>query len=146
MPQNHQSWVNEAAKEQLVRFEPGVVKVNRKDENGKDVATEVPFEAAIFTVNSEAEINRLFELAEQAREEYEDKDGNKVLTENEVVQCLAYGYGLKVRAKVRTSYEKQFEDPDKNLRKVAALLVALGKFKTIETAMEAARALQQTEE
>jgi hypothetical protein len=130
----HDSWVLQAEKSNLVRFEDAEVTI-RDAEKGTE--TKVPFKAAVFTIETPEQAAEAFKLAEADRKT--DKDGN--LKANPVASLLAYAYGLQCRAYVRSANEPQ--DPDAAIKKVAAVMFKTKMFPTMELALTAARAMKE---
>ena len=128
----HDGWVTKAAEAGLVSFKDATVSI--KNEAGE--VTEVPFQQAVFAINTADEASKLFNLAEAER-----KDGKA----NAISTAIGYAYGLGCRAAIRAA--SMPADPDKALKAVAkSLLKAFPKkYKTEEQALVAARAMAEEE-
>lgn len=142
----HKAWVLAAVAAGLARLEKASITLKPKaSPTGKK--EEVPFERAIFLVDSKDDASRLYDLAEKDRGTVTVKDENdkdvEVPDVNDLAKLLTYAYGLNCRTKVRTGFEAQFEDPDKALKKVAENLVKSGQFKNYDKALAAARLMRE---
>ena len=137
----HKEWIRAAVAKGLARIEKAEVTV--KGVPNKGDIKEISFEKVIFTIDNDAQSAALMQLGEAARGTTKDDDGKEVPREHPVAELLTYAYGLNCRAKVRADFERQFEDPDKALKKIAALLVKSGQFKDEAKALAAARIMRE---
>ncbi len=141
----HKPWIAEAVSAGLARVEP-TAEVTIKDVPNKGDKRTVKFDHIVFLANTPDEFQKLATLAESARGTFKDDDGNDQPDDHPLAKLLTYGYGLNCRAKVRQEDAKQFEDPEKAIKKIADALVKSGKFKSVEKALAAARLLQETDD
>lgn len=141
MAELHKAWIMAAEAAGLVRFESANVKINDVPNKGDEHLE--PFQRAIFVLSDEASASKLYGIAEAGKGTVKDEDGNESPAENPLATLLTYAYGLNCRAKVRTTYEAKFEDPDKAIKQIAEKLVKSGRFKSYDKALAAARLLQE---
>lgn len=139
----HKSFVTAAAAKGLVRFEAAKVTVKNVPNKGDE--QEIPFEAAVFTIETPEQAAELFKLAEADRPTVKTDDG-EAPGDNPVATLLGYAYGLNCRAKVRSQFEAKFEDPDKAVKKIAEMLVKSGQFKSFDKALAAAKLMREDDE
>jgi len=137
----HKEWIRTAVAAGLARFVDANVTI--KDIPNEGDKKEVPFKKVEFAVSDAADLTKLFTMAEAGKGTTKDEDGKEVPAENPINTLLTYAYGLNCRSKVRITYESQFVDPEAGLKKVANLLVKTGRFKSLEKALAAARAMQE---
>ena len=137
----HKEWIRAAVAEGLARIEDAVVTVKGVPNKGDE--KEISFEKVVFTIETEAQSASLMALGAEARGTTKNDEGVEVPKEHPVAELLTYAYGLNCRAKVRADFERQFEDPDKALKKIAALLVKSGQFKDEAKALAAARIMRE---
>lgn len=137
----HKSWIETAVSEGLARFEDANITVKNVPNKGDN--KEIPFKKVVFVLTDAASVTKLYALAEAAKGTTKDDAGNDVPAENPINVLLTYAYGLNCRAKVRADFERQFEDPDKALRKAAEALVKGGLFKDVDKALVAVKAMRE---
>ena len=137
----HKSWIETAVSKGLARFEDAEITVRNVPNKGDE--TKVPFKKVAFTIDNPEQASALAAIAEAGRGTTKDDDGNEHPAEHPLATLLTYAYGLNCRAKVRAEFESQYEDPDKALKKIAALLVKSGQFKDEAKALAAARAMRE---
>ena len=137
----HKDWIRSAVADGLARIEDANVTVKGVPNTG-DVK-EISFEKVVFTIETAEQATKLMALGATARGTTKNDDGVEVPKEHPVADLLTYAYGLNCRAKVRADFERQFEDPDKALKKIAALLVKSGQFKDEAKALAAARIMRE---
>ena len=137
----HKDWIRSAVSEGLARIENATVTV--KGVPNKGDIKEISFEKVVFTIENETTASALMALGAKARGTTKNDEGVEVPKEHPVAELLTYAYGLNCRAKVRADFERQFEDPDKALKKIAALLVKSGQFKDEAKALAAARIMRE---
>ena len=137
----HKDWIRAAVEQGLARFEEAKVTVKGVPNKGDEKL--IAFEKAVFTIETDEQSAALMKLGDAARGTTKNDEGVEVQKEHPVAELLSYAYGLNCRAKIRADFERQFEDPDKALKKIAALLVKSGQFKNEAKALAAARLMQE---
>ena len=137
----HKDWIRAAVAAGLARIENAKVSVKGVPNKGDN--TEIAFEKVVFIIETAEQAANLMKLGDSVRGTTKNDDGVEVLREHPIAELLSYAYGLNCRAKVRADFERQFEDPDKALKKIAALLVKSGQFKNETKALAAARLMQE---
>ncbi len=137
----HKDWIRAAVAQGLARFEKAKVTVKGVPAPGD--TKEIEFDKVVFSIDTAEQAAALMKLGDAARGTTKDKDGKEVPKEHPVSEYLSYAYGLNCRAKVRADFERQFEDPDKALKKIAALLVKSGQYKSEEKALACARLMRE---
>ena len=140
----HKDWIKAAVALGLARTEDATVTV--KGVPNKGDIKEISFEKVVFTIEDEASASKLMVEGAKARGTTKNDEGTEVPKEHPVAELLTYAYGLNCRAKVRADFERQFEDPDKALKKIAARLVKSGQFKSETKALAAARLMAEDED
>ncbi len=140
----HKEWIRLAVAAGLARIEYAEVTV--KGVPNKGDIKEINFEKVVFTIETAEQSAALMKLGDAARGTTKNDEGTEVPKEHPVAELLTYAYGLNCRAKVRADFERQFEDPDKALKKIAALLVKSGQFKSETKALAAARLMAEDED
>lgn len=137
----HKDWIREAVAAGLARIEDATVTVKGVPNAGD--LKEIKFDKVVFTIETAEQSAALMALGDKARGTTKNDEGVEVPKEHPVADLLSYAYGLNCRAKVRADFERQFEDPDKALKKIAALLVKGGQFKDETKALAAARLMRE---
>ncbi len=137
----HKDWIRAAIDHGLARIEKANVTVKGVPNAGD--TKEIEFDKVVFTIETAEQSADLMRLGDTARGTTKDDKGAEVPKEHPVADLLTYAYGLNCRAKVRADFERQFEDPDKALKKIAALLVKSGQFKDEAKALAAARIMRE---
>jgi len=138
----HKEWIKNAVSKSLARTTDASITV--KDVPNKGDKKDIPFEKVEFALTDADGLTALWALAESARGTVKLEDGTEVPGENPINTLLTYAYGLNCRAKVRADFERQFEDPDKAVKKIAEMLVKSGQFKNYDKALAAAKAMRET--
>lgn len=147
----HTPWAIKAVEAGLARFvskkaNGEAVSVTVKNVPNKGDTVFVPFNKVEFVLDTPEAAARLWTLIEANKGTVKNDDGDEVPADNPVAGLLDYAYGLQRRSKIRVQYESQFVDPEAADKRLAALLMKQGRFKSEAKALAAAKLMREAAE